>query len=507
MRWLALAAVLVATPALAQEVVTSTAPDKVAVTIYRAPGRSGAMDLDWLEGYALVTETRTVAIPAGKATIRFEGVAGGMLPESALVKGLPGGVREKNLDADLLSPRSLYARSFGRPVILRREHPKSGKVTEERAIVRSGPDGAIIIQTRAGFEAADCGPLNDSLVYPEVPKGLSPRPTLSVETDASVATQATITLSYLAWGFDWQTNYVLHMHEDGKHADLLAWVTLASSDPTSFADAETAVVAGELNRESTRDDSERYDDDAGELIASCFLSPVGMVAGLPPPPMEMAAPVSLAAADIVVTAQRRTEKLAEIATKVEEEGLGDLKLYRVPIPTTVAANAQKQVAMYLQPNFAAKVVYVATIFDGDVGGVIRLIRARNRKEDGLGIPLPGGPVAVFEPHGERQLLVGEGALGNMAIGEDVEIKFAGASNVSVESKRVADENDWDDYEVAVSNANPWPVRFEGYLAVSDDYRLERPSQRLGRKNGRPLWAARVPANGSAKLRYRLIDAH
>ena len=87
----------------------SAAPDAVAVTIYRAPDRAAdqAMNLGWLEGFALITETRTVEIPAGEATIRFEGVAGGILPESALVTGLPAGVREKNLDADLLSARTL----------------------------------------------------------------------------------------------------------------------------------------------------------------------------------------------------------------------------------------------------------------------------------------------------------------------------------------------------------------------------------------------------------------
>ncbi|MEB0222407.1 hypothetical protein, partial [Pseudomonas sp. AB12(2023)] len=78
------------------------------------------IDLSWLGGYALITEQRRVAIPAGRTTLRFEGVAAGILPESAIVTGLPNGVREKNLDAELLSPRSLYAGTFGRPVTLRR---------------------------------------------------------------------------------------------------------------------------------------------------------------------------------------------------------------------------------------------------------------------------------------------------------------------------------------------------------------------------------------------------
>ncbi|MFV3037735.1 hypothetical protein ACNI5A_31885, partial [Klebsiella pneumoniae] len=80
------------------------------------------------------------------------------------------GVSEKNLDAELLSPRNLYARAFGRPVTLRRTDAK-GRVREEEAIIRSAPDGAAIVQTKAGFEVASCGGLTDAIAYLGVPPG------------------------------------------------------------------------------------------------------------------------------------------------------------------------------------------------------------------------------------------------------------------------------------------------------------------------------------------------
>ena len=62
------------------------------VTVYRAPYRdSGSIDLDDLNGFALVTETRLVRLPAGVSRVRFEGVADGIEPSSALITGLPGG--------------------------------------------------------------------------------------------------------------------------------------------------------------------------------------------------------------------------------------------------------------------------------------------------------------------------------------------------------------------------------------------------------------------------------
>ena len=85
----------------------------------------------------MITETRTLTLPAGRTTIRFEGVAGNIFPESAIIGGLAQGVREKNLDADLLSPRSLYDRALGRRVIIRRTNKATGKVNVRVSVINA----------------------------------------------------------------------------------------------------------------------------------------------------------------------------------------------------------------------------------------------------------------------------------------------------------------------------------------------------------------------------------
>jgi hypothetical protein len=488
-----IAIVLGAAPplAVAQDVVSSSAPDAIAVTIYRAPNRSADQEIDraWLQGYALVTEQRTIAIPAGHATIRFEGVAAGILAESAIVTGLPQGVREKNLDADLLSPRSLFARSFGRPVTIRREIGE--KIVEERAIIRSGVDGAAILQTKEGFEAVDCSPQPDSLVYDQVPVGLPAKPTLSIETDSPRAGHATVTLSYLAWGFDWQANYVATLRQDGHHADLTAWVTMASSDTTSFTNAEAMVVAGKVKRE----DSAPYRGDRTSdamIVFRCFDRPAEYIG-----PMQQRGELrrlsAFAAADanIVVTARRAAR----------QEDLGDLKLYRVPDRTTVAAMAQKQVALLERRSVPVDIVYVARVSSGDnVAKPMIVLRAVNRKEKGLGLPLPAGAVAVFQPRDGVPLLVGEGSLDDKAIGEDVEITVAQATQVTAEIINTASAVDRNDYVLTVRNANPFPIRFEAAFPIDTPQRMSAGIE-LARKNGRDLWAIEVPANGTREFRY------
>ena len=86
-----LLAIGVTAPAWADEVAASD-PRDLSVTIYRDParGQGGAIDLNRLGGFAVVTETRLVTLPAGKHRLRFVGVVDGILPESAIVTGLPG---------------------------------------------------------------------------------------------------------------------------------------------------------------------------------------------------------------------------------------------------------------------------------------------------------------------------------------------------------------------------------------------------------------------------------
>lgn len=203
------------------------------------------------------------------------------------------------------------------------------------------------------------------------------------------------------------------------------------------------------------------------------------------------------AADVVVTGSRMAV----------QEDLGDLKLYRVPFATTVAANAQKQVAMIDKAGVPVSIVYAATASGGGAGTTMVTLRARNRVADGLGVPLPAGPVAAFEPGGRGLLLIGEGSVDDKAIGEEVEIEIAEATQVSLEVVQTDDDekDQWSRYEATVSNANPWPVAYEMRIAVGGGQKISRTTTRLARDDGMPLWRVTVPANSSRTLGYRITN--
>ena len=170
MRAIALLAILAgwAAAASAKPVVSRDVSD-VSVTIYRAPQRNkGAMDRNWPQGYALISETRTIAIPAGESVIRFKkSVAEGLLPGNRDRHRPPQGrSREEPRDARLISPAGLVDAYLKRKVRLHRTNRKTGKVTDEDAIIQAGPNG--------GGHPADRGGLgSDRLRWPAGTDSLS----------------------------------------------------------------------------------------------------------------------------------------------------------------------------------------------------------------------------------------------------------------------------------------------------------------------------------------------
>jgi hypothetical protein len=503
MRLAAMLAVL-AVPAAgpAQTIVNSPAPEGVAVTVYRDLNRGNeALNIEWLNGYALISERRHVRLPAGESELRFEGVAGGIIPQSAIVSGLPDGIIERNRDAYLLSPGTLLDRSLGRRVQLRRTSRTTGRVTEQDAVIRSGANGAVVLETPDGIEALRCTGQVETVVYPEVPAGLAAKPTLSVRTRSSAPLEATVTLSYLATGFDWQATYIVQLSDDGTRAGLFAWLTLASTDETSFRAAQASAVAGRLNRENVQVppiESRPLHLECWPHVTTSDIPPAppppppppaAMMAPPPPPPMP-----ERGGEDIVVTGSS--------TMKAEREELGDVKLYRIPEAVTVAANSQKQVAMIDQPAVRSAIVYRSRIpvrnsdFDQPA---TRTLVTRNRSAEGLGLPLPAGRVAVFARRNDRPILLGEGSLEDLAVGEEVEIPFGEAPGVHARLTNTAKDR----FELLVTNDSPQSIHYEAEL-LTGDARLTAET-RLGRRDGRPLWAVDIPANTSRTLSYRVAD--
>jgi hypothetical protein len=478
-------------------------PSDLIVTVYRAPFRTeGSFDLNELNGFALITETRTVRLPAGESRLRFEGVADGIEPASAI---------EKNRDARLLSPSALVAATVGKSVQLLRTNRKTGETSRLTGTLLSDDEG-VVLQTESGIEALRCSGLPETFSF-QPAEDLSAQPTLSVRVRTPTAVTQQVTLSYLARGFDWAADYTASLSADGKTLDLGAWVTLANGNGVSFPAAHAQVVAGAVNRE----DGEVAPIYPGEqILAQCW--PRGSTSDSPAI-LQIARAVPFGfdgseESDAVTTRSMRQMLVAApaalqeiVATgmkKVQQEQLGDLKLYRVPDRTSVASRQSKQVRLLDRGAVPVTTVYRADLEEQESGEdepalipVHRLLRTKNTLANHLGLPLPSGSVAVFGVRGGARVLEHESALRDLAVNEEVEIDMGESPDVEI---KAAVRNDVE--RVEITNAGDHELALELRPSLPAGGRVIRADHPVSIKDGRPIFRLEVPANGAIMVRFQ-----
>lgn len=538
-------------PAQAQTraVVDAAKPSGLAVTVYRDPnrGEGGAMNRDWPQGFAMISETRQVTLPPGESTIRFEGVAEGMVAVSAIVTGLPGGTIEKNRNADLLSPAALVDGTLGNRATVTRTDPATGAETASSAIIRTRADGGLVLQTDQGYEAVRCSGLPERLTFDRVPAGLSAEPVFSIDTRDPVGGTYIVTLTYLAWGFDWQANYVATLHEGGDSDDvrlrLMSWLTILNDNNQSFENAELMAVAGTLNVVS---DFQGLSDppEPRPLNLTCYSfgstaagSPepyfdLGYSSGgVPPPPPPPGAPMMMRL-EAMSDMSEQAIVVFGVRMLAEEENLGDLKLYRIPEHVTVAAQGLKQVAFLDREQVRGRFLYRTSCAGSDdyeeyywerypedraafwadtsdARSTELFFTTKNDEEHGLGTALPSGSIAFFEPTSAGDLLVAEPSMRDYAEGQDVELQLGESHQVTARCVLLS-QNDPDDgprwarMQSVLANANDTPVTVRLQLGWPSEWDIRGLRTQL--KDGQRIVEVSVPANGTRNVTWQVREA-
>jgi hypothetical protein len=500
---------LAAATASAQPVIVSPAPSEIALTIYR-------------DDLALIIETRRVDVPAGVSTIAFEGVNERIIPQSALLAEFGAIAIERNFDFDLITPAAFFEKSVGRSVVLTRTNLATGTVTRKSAkIVSAGGAQGVVLEIDGGFEAYQCSGLPEAISAAALPENLKAKPTLSLTVSAEDAGPQELTISYLASGFGWQADYVLNL-EGETQAGLLGWLTVTNDTASGIENAETAIVAGELQRlGETR--SEPIEGDP--FWARCWprgSTKTGIwrrerVAASPPASAKMMSRPMMAAegaADedemIVVTGSRIARR----------EELGDYKLYRTPEPTTVAAYQTKQVVFLEAGDVAVEKRYV---FEFDTPEYFAVdepepanveYRIDNSREGTLGVPLPAGTYRAFTARGEGSaFFLGEDYVEDRAVGLPVKPRVAYSPDVQIETRILKREEKSlkggvtryrMTVEHVVTNASPQSalVEIAGGRGLGGALKIEKASIRTLKTESLPTWLVTLAPETSQTLSYR-----
>jgi hypothetical protein len=442
---------------------------------------------------ALVQDRRTIDLPAGVSRQEFPDVSAAIRPETVSLSGEGFDIVEQNFDFDLLSPNALMEKAVGQSVTLLRTNPATGAETRERATILAVNGGAVI---RVGdrIEVLRDDGLPVRVIFDSIPPNLRARPTLSVTVDARRGGRRPLALSYLTTGLGWKADYVALFDEAAGKVDVQGWITLTNSSGTTFTNAATLLVAGDVAGVSQGRRAEA--------------APQGNRPG-------------------TQTAQR--------------EQLGDYYLYPIRGRTTIASAQTKQVSFLDASGAPASKAYeyrVAWLQNaGEPLSASTVLKFSSASGSGLGDALPAGTVRVYmrDRRGQAQF-IGESAIAHTPMGSALALKTGEAFDVKVrpilEKREKITSDEWERtlrYRVTrpdgttvthviesqkeywrttmryvLTNARPQPVTVDLIQAGLDGWWHDTrvPSETIAGEQlsaDARIWHVPVPANGQTTL--------
>jgi hypothetical protein len=453
MRYLLLIAGFAASPAFAQ-----SGQGNVAVTIYN-------------DNLALVQDTRQLNIPAARSRQEFPDVSAQIRPETVTLSGDGIEIVEQNFDYDLLSPQALMENAVGQTITLVRVNPATGAETRERATVLAVNNG-VILKIGERIEVLRDDRLPVRVIFDAVPEKLRARPTLSVTLESARGGTRPLTLSYLTPGLAWKADYVAMFDEAAGKIDVQGWVTLSNNSGTTYTNADTLLVAGQVQQQNQ-----------------------GYRGYAPPPPPGRP--------------MRRPG--TETAPR---ERLGDFYLYPIAARTTIANQQTKQVSFLDVSGAPGRKAYefrnpwLGTMEEARSADTV--LKFSTSRDQGLGDALPAGTVRVYMRDARRNAqFIGESNIGHTPMGSDLGLKTGEAFDVKVQPvvekrERLSDTRWRSTMRYTLSNARPEPVTVDliqsGLDFYRDDTRIVSESLKSERRSSNEaLWRVPVPANGTATV--------
>ena len=419
----------------------------------------------------LVKDVREVRLDAGLIETHFMDVAAQIDPTSVLLRSLtdPAGLKilEQNYEYDLLSSEQLMEKYVGRRVRL---YQGNGTYQEATLLSTRGPVYDINGQIHMGHFG--------SVVLPALPENLVSKPTLAWLLRNTRPAPQRVEASYLTGGISWKSDYVMLINATDSRADLTGWVTINNQSGATYRDAALKLVAGDVNRAASRDDSRRA--------------------------MEMAAKAaSPAVAD----------------REFKSEGFFEYHLYTLDGRTTIKESQTKQLTLLSAADIPVdkrfiyygaasyhRTQYGVPISNQKVGVYLDI---RNTKENRLGVPLPKGKVRVYKADASgSQQLIGEDWIDHTPKDERVRIKMGEAFDVVGERvqkdwKRIGSNLYEIEWEITLRNHKKEAVTIEVIEPMPGDWEILRtthPHEKLQAFTAR--WSIPVPREGAATLGYR-----
>lgn len=372
-----------------------------------------------IPGYAIIKQERAIKLDNRRNTIRFTDVAAQIEPMTVSFVSLtdPGGTRvlDQNFEFDLVSTEKLMQKFIDQNISV--EQTQGNQVETFTGTLLS-TTGGIVLKGAEGSVRVINGYSN--LQFPELPGGLITRPTLVwdviTEKPGEHKTRVTYETKAITWWADYNLIFAEGQNANSGVLDIGAWVSILNQSGGTYKDAKLKLIAGDVQR-----------------------APQPQVAGGMARNMKAAAVMEM-----------------DGEKGFEEKSFFEYHLYTLGRPATIPDNSTKQIELFptaRQVPCEKTLVYYglearypifgAPMVDRNFGvqsnkKVDIYLQFKNKKEIGMGIPLPAGRIRVSKLDAADNTLefIGEDTIDHTPKDENVLIKLGSAFDVVGERTQV-----------------------------------------------------------------------
>ena len=348
------------------------------------------------QNFAIVKERRSMTFAQGAGTVKFGDVAATIEPESVQFSALdlqaPVNVLEQNYEFDLVSADKLLEKYIDKKItVVNRD---GGLI--DGTLMASDPT-QLVLATRNGIDLVPRYKNVKDIRFSSLPGGLLTKPTLVWKVNAKRGGEQLIKVAYRANNVNWRVDYRAVAATDEKTLDLAGWVTINNNSGTTFKDAGIKLLAGDVNL---------VQDQEGRNL----------------------------------TGRSESEKLGDKRGKggaFVEKSFSEYHLYTLGRTTTVASAQTKQIELINIETIPVEKKFLYRPEFGNRVGVALEFKNAKKTIDGLGVPLPKGPIRVYQRDADGQAeLAGQDSIDHTPKDEVVRIRTGYAFDLVVERLQV-----------------------------------------------------------------------
>ncbi|RXT01953.1 DUF4139 domain-containing protein [Ammoniphilus sp. CFH 90114] len=329
----------------------------------------------YTDKFGVVKEKRRMQLPTNEevSEIHYLDVAEKIETDSLIVEGLD--IKELNFDYDLVSKEKMLEKYLDHNVFL---EDRDGRSEYRLLSIQNG-----IVLENGNSKEIVINP-EGQLILPKLPDGLMVRPALIWKVQPPKHSE--VKVSYITQGMEWIANYVLYLKDDTSF-NLSGWVNIENRSGATFEHAQIKLVAGDVKRveKETMFRIDEYDR-PDELI------------------------------------------LYNRSSSFEEKSFADYHLYTLEHETTLKNNQSKQINFITLHNIPYEKYY--EINSRSETPKI-MIEFENKKENGLGIPMPKGVMKVYREDAKDHHLefIGEDAIDHTPKNERITLHIGDAFDI------------------------------------------------------------------------------